>query len=93
MSYRIDFEFNLEDTFHAPRIDVCGSNYVGVDPEFSSDVFEAMADVLPVVSQEHAVLPAGFAIPSAIEVAIEGDVVESTGAADPIAPLSFVAIP
>jgi gamma-glutamyltranspeptidase/glutathione hydrolase len=93
MSYRIDFDFDIEETFHAPRIDVCGSNYVGVDPEFSSDFFDALGDILPVVAQEHAVLPAGFAIPSAIEVSFKGDVIESTGAADPIAPLSFVAVP
>lgn len=96
MSYRMDFGFNLEEMIHAPRIDVCGSDYVGVNPRFSSEVFQALAEVLPVLRQEQAVYPGGYAIPSAIELEMSGletARIHSMGAADPYSPLSATLAP
>jgi gamma-glutamyltranspeptidase/glutathione hydrolase len=94
LSYLIDFDFALEDAFHAPRIDVCGADFAGVNPRFGPEVLEAVNKVLPARWQEHGVLPASFAIPSAIETSSQGEnSVNSIGMADPYAPLGGVSAP
>lgn len=94
MSYMLDFGYDLEKAFHAPRIDVCGGDYVGVNPRFSGEVFAALEKVLPVLRQEHVVVPGGYAIPSAIQLnAASTGQITSTGAADPFTPLSTAIAP
>lgn len=95
ISYLVDFGFDLETAFHAPRIDVCGADQAGVDPVFGADVLAAVRQVMPARLQEHGILPAGFAIPSAIEIRSEGETAPATsiGMADPLAPLAGVAVP
>lgn len=94
MSYMLDFGYDLEKAFHVPRIDVCGGDYVGVNPRFSDDVFTALANVLPVLRQEHVVVPGGYAIPSAIQFSAPANgQVMSCGVADPFTPLSTAVAP
>ncbi len=87
-----DHDFDLERTFHAPRIDVCGVDRAGVNPLFGPAVFDEVSRIVEAELQEHVVMPAAFAIPSAIEFdSCSGKKVQATGMVDPHSPLSGVA--
>ena len=60
------FGMSLEEAFHQPRIDVSGSPQVAADPTLGPQVFEALEQVMPVVSSRRLVYPYAFACPAGV---------------------------
>ena len=73
-SFVMDFGMSLEDAFHAPRIDVSGTETVIADDTLPADVIEALQAKFNCVVAPRTVFPYNFACPSA--VARKGDVNE-----------------
>jgi gamma-glutamyltranspeptidase/glutathione hydrolase len=57
---------DLEEAFHAPRIDVSGGAEIAVDPRLPTVVREAVAAEAPVVDCPARVFPLGYACPTAV---------------------------
>ena len=65
VSFLADFELDLEDAFHAPRIDASGGDCVTVDPRFPAEVAAALGERHAVEIWPNAVYPAMYACPNA----------------------------
>ncbi len=87
LSMVLDFDMDLDNAIHAPRIDVSGIDGASVDPRFNSQVLDTVGKVLPAQWMEHAVVPSNYACPSIVQF----DNGKCTGVADPLQPLSGVA--
>ena len=64
VSFLVDSGLDLEDAFHAPRIDASGGEYVTVDPRFAPSVAAALRERYPVEAWPNAVYPAMYACPN-----------------------------
>ena len=64
VSFLVDFGLELEDAFHAPRIDASGGESVTVDPRFPAEVAAALGERYPVEVWPNAVYPAMYACPN-----------------------------
>ena len=65
VSFLVDFDLDLEDAFHAPRIDASGGDFVTVDPRFGPEVAAALGEHHAVEVWPNAVYPAMYACPNA----------------------------
>lgn len=66
LSYQIDFGFDLEAAFHAPRIDVSGIDNATVSPGFDGDVLAKVTEIIPAEWLEHSIFPASYATSNGI---------------------------
>ena len=81
--------FDLEDAFHAPRIDVSGGPEVTADRRLSAEVLAHLRDRFAVREVEHGVLPNLFACPTA--VLRDPGTARASGMTDPMQPVAGVA--
>ena len=65
VSFLADLRLDLEDAFHAPRIDASGGEFVTVDPRFPAEVAAALGERHAVEVWPNAVYPAMYACPNA----------------------------
>jgi gamma-glutamyltranspeptidase/glutathione hydrolase len=61
-----DYGMNLEEAFHAPRIDVSGLDRIVADHSLPKDVFDALAAKLKTVPAPRTIYPVLYACPSAV---------------------------
>ena len=64
VSFLVDFGLDLEEAFHAPRIDASGGEAVTVDPRLAPEVAAALRERYPVEAWPNAVYPAMYACPN-----------------------------
>ena len=88
VSFLVDFDLDLEDAFHAPRIDASGGESVTVDPGFAPQVVAALRERYPVEVWPNAVYPAMYACPNAAGALRDGSQV---GAAYVMSPWALAA--
>ena len=72
VSFLVDFGLDLEDAFHAPRIDASGGGTVTVDPRFAPEVAAALRERYPVEAWPNAVYPAMYACPNGVGALEDG---------------------
>ena len=80
---------DLEDAFHAPRIDVSGGPEVTADRRLSAEVLGHLRARFAVREVEHGVLPNLFACPTA--VLRDPGTARASGMTDPMQPVAGVA--
>ena len=88
VSFLADFGLDLEEAFHAPRIDASGGDFVTVDPRFPPEVAAALGERHAVEVWPNAVYPAMYACPNAAGALPDGDRV---GAAYVMSPWALAA--
>lgn len=66
VSFAIDFNMDLEASFHQPRIDNSGSGTVVADEDLDAQTILALKAVLPTVTAKRTVFPYAFACPSGV---------------------------
>ncbi|MFC6948375.1 gamma-glutamyltransferase [Paraburkholderia dipogonis] len=62
-----DFDMNVEEAGHWPRIDVSGPDMVTADRRFDTKILEALRAAGPLEVVDHNVLPINFARPSIVD--------------------------
>jgi gamma-glutamyltranspeptidase/glutathione hydrolase len=86
VSFLADYGMTLEEAFHHPRIDVSGSDTLGLDPRLPDSVRVALQERFPVQTTELLVYPTNYACPSAVLHDQRSG--ENFGAADVMSPWS-----
>ncbi|MDF3413215.1 gamma-glutamyltransferase [Sulfitobacter sp. M57] len=65
-SFVADFDMDLADTFHQPRIDVSGGDTIVADETLPDTVINALRDKQPVVTTKRTIFPYAFACPAGV---------------------------
>lgn len=65
-SFVADFDMDLADTFHQPRIDVSGGDTIVADETLPDDVLAALRSKKPVVTTKRTIFPYAFACPAGV---------------------------
>jgi gamma-glutamyltranspeptidase/glutathione hydrolase len=85
-----DFDMDVEEAAHWPRIDVSGPDRVSADRRLSAKVVDALRALGDCEVLDHNVLPINFARPSVIE---RFDGVSARGISDAFSPWSAALSP
>ena len=77
-----DHGLSLDEAIAAPRIDVSGTPWITADQRLSASTLQALAEVMPVVLADRAVLPTNYTIATGVSC-VDG---EKSGAVEPTMP-------
>jgi gamma-glutamyltranspeptidase/glutathione hydrolase len=84
-SFIVDFGMDLEAAAHHPRIDVSGTNQIGIDRRLSSAIIERLSTHAGAWIIEHTVYPSRFACPNVVLRGADG---RNYGISDVMSPWS-----
>ncbi|MEI7531389.1 MAG: gamma-glutamyltransferase [Betaproteobacteria bacterium] len=65
-SFMMDYDFNLEQAFHQPRIDVSGGDQVVLDSNLEQDILDEMQSTMSTTLARRNVFPYSFACPAGV---------------------------